>query len=273
MSAPKYREIADDLRERLDQGEWATGDVLPRHADLAAEYDVSRNVIAAAVKVLEGEGRLWAVPKRGTVVQPPSPRGRIQRGRIVVRDALGVVAGMEVPQGSYSFPSSAHGRPWRTHGSPVASTEPIPERPAELLSVEPGTPVLRRRRVTSPEGEAPYQISDTWIHPDAAAEAPRVAEPSPGPGGVLDRLEEAGHGPLSWHEIARARQATHDEAILLQIPEGTVVQEIARVGVSGRTDAAIEATMFVVPADRVEIVTVIERASSARWPRDATQPQ
>jgi GntR family transcriptional regulator len=268
MSAPKYREIADDLRGRLDREEWASGEVLPRHADLAAEYEVSRNVIAAAVKVLEGEGRLWAVPKRGTVVQPPSPRGRIQRGSVVVRDALGIVTGMDVPQGSYSFPSSAHGRTWVTHGSPIASTEPIPERPAELLSVEPEAPVLRRRRVTSPKDEAPYQISETWVHPDAVAEAPRVADPNPGPGGVLDRLEESGHGPISWHEIARARTATHDEALLLQIPEGTVVQEIARVGVSAKTEAAVEVTMFVVPADRVEIVTAIERAPSARWPRN-----
>lgn len=267
MSGTKYREIADDLRERLDRGEWGVGDVLPRQADLAAEYEVSRNVIAAAVKVLETESRLRAVPKLGTVVQQPPPRERIQRGRKVVRDGLGVVAGMDVPHGSYSFPSSAHGRSWTTHGAPVASVEPITDRAAELLNVEPGTPVLRRRRVTSPAGEPPYQISETWIHPDAVNDAPRVADASPGPGGVLDRLEEAGHGPLSWHEISRARLATRDEANLLQITAEQAVMEFARVGVSAGTEAAVEVTVCVVPGDRVEVVTPIERDDSARWPR------
>ena len=235
---------------------------------LFRSYQVSRNVIGAAVKVLEGEGRLRAVPKLGTVVLPPPPRGRIQRGDTVVRDTLGTVAGMEVPNGSYSFPSSSHRRQWTTHGTPVAPVEPIPERPAELLNVEPGTPVLRRRRVTSPKGEPPYQISDTWIHPDAVSEAPQVAEPSPGPGGVLDRLEEAGHGPMSWHEIARARRITREEASLLKISDEQAVMEYARVGISARTEAAIEVTMCVVPGDRTEIVRPIRRMESARWPRD-----
>ena len=265
MSAPKYREVAAKLRERLDNGEWNPGDVLPRMVDLSDEYGVSRNVIGAAVKVLETEGRLRAVPKRGTVVQQPGPRTRIQRGSVVVRDVLGVVPGMDVPQSSYSFPSSAHGREWTVHGTPVRSTEPIPERPAELLAVEPGTPVLRRRRVTSPKGEAPYQLSETWIHPDAVADAPRVADITPGPGGVLDRLEEAGHGPLEWHEIARARRPSREEANLLEIAPDQAVMEFARVGVSARTEAAVEVTMCVVPADRVEVVTPIHREPSARW--------
>jgi GntR family transcriptional regulator len=266
MSAPKYREVADKLRERLDDGEWNPGEVLPRHADLAEVYGVSRNVIAAAVKVLEIEGRLRAVPKRGTVVQQPGPRTRIQRGAVVVRDVLGVVPGMDIPQGSYSFPSSSHRREWTVHGAPARSVEPITERAAELLAVEPGSPVLRRRRVTSPKGEAPYQLADTWIHPTAVDEAPRVADANPGPGGVLDRLEEAGHGPLEWHEIARARRPSREEANLLEISTDQSVMEFARVGVSARTDAAVEVTMCVVPADRVEIVTPIRRDKSAQWP-------
>jgi GntR family transcriptional regulator len=267
MPAPKYREIADTLRERIRQGEWTPGQVIPRMADLAAEYDVSRNVVGAAVKLLEAEGWLWAVPRKGTVVQVPGSRSRIRRGRVVVRDVKGVVDGMEVPHGSYSFPSEAHNLRWVLHGSPRRSIEPIPGRPAELLNLEPGTPVLRRRRVSSPEGQPPYQVADTWIHPTAVAEAPRVADARPGPGGVLDRLEEAGHGPMSWHEIARARMPTKEEATLLEIPTDRAALEIARVGVSGRTGEAIEVTLCVISGDRVEIFTPIERDPSAAYPR------
>lgn len=73
--------------------------------------------MAAAVKVLETEGYLWAVPKKGTVVQVPGSRSRIQRGNVVTRDVKGVVEGMEVPHGSYSFPSGAHDLRWVLHGS------------------------------------------------------------------------------------------------------------------------------------------------------------
>jgi GntR family transcriptional regulator len=271
VPARKYREIADSLRERIVRGEWLPGDVLPRMIDLAAEYEVSRNVIGAAIKVLEVEGHLWAVPRKGTVVQVPGARSRIQRGSVVVRDEGGTVLGMDTtPRGSYSFPSSAHGLRWTTHGAPARSLEPAPERVAELLDVEPGAEVLRRRRVTSPEGEPPYQISDTWIHPAAVDEAPRVADEQPGPGGYLDRLEEAGHGPMSWREIARSRMPNKEEATLLQIPVDRAVMEIARVGVSARTGAAIEVTLCVIPGDRVEVVTQIQRAQSARRPHDPT---
>lgn len=262
MPASKYQDIAGKLRDRITRGEWSPGDVLPRMEDLAAEYGVTRNVIGAAIKVLEVDGHLWAVPRKGTVVQEPGSRNRIQRGSVVVRDTAGTVAGMDTPRGSYSFPSSAHGLKWTTHGAPTRSLEPIPPRPAELLDVEPGSEVLRRRRVTSPSGEPPYQIADTWIHPAAVADAPRVADEHPGPGGFLDRLEEAGHGPMSWCEISRARVPSKDEATLLQIPVDRAVMEIARVGTSARTGAAIEVTLCVIPGDRVEIVTPIRREES-----------
>ncbi|MEO3788540.1 UTRA domain-containing protein [Actinocorallia sp. B10E7] len=119
--------------------------------------------------------------------------------------------------------------------------------------------MLRRQRVTSPEGQPPYQISATWIHPDAVAEAPQVAEAQTGPGGYLDRLEEVGHGPLSWQEISRARMPSKEEATLLEIPVDRAVMEFARVGTSAKTGKAVEVTMCVVPGDRVEVVTEIRR--------------
>ncbi|MEO3788539.1 winged helix-turn-helix domain-containing protein [Actinocorallia sp. B10E7] len=119
MPAPKYVRIAALLKERIQSGEWPTGEKLPRMVDLAAEYKVSRNVVGAAVKALEAEGLLWAVPRKGTVVQVPGARIRIRRGNVVVRDGLGVVEGMEVRAGSYSFPSSAHGQRWIVHGTPT----------------------------------------------------------------------------------------------------------------------------------------------------------
>jgi GntR family transcriptional regulator len=107
---------------------------------------------------------------------------------------------------------------------------------------------------------------DSWIHPDGIADAPRVAEPNTGPGGYLDRLEAAGHGPISWTEYVRARMPIPDEADLLQIAARAVVIEIARVGTSAKTGAPVEVTTCVIPAERVEIITPLERDHTAQWP-------
>jgi GntR family transcriptional regulator len=57
-----------------------------------------------------------------------------------------------------------------------------------------------------------------------------------------------------------------DEADLLQIATRAVVIEIARVGTSAKTQAPVEVTICVIPAERVEIITPLERDRTAQWP-------
>jgi GntR family transcriptional regulator len=265
--AARYRVIADDLRQRITAGEYQTGASLPPQAVLAAYYQTTRAVISEAVRVLEGGGIVRPVRRRGTVVQWPAIRRRIDRGAKVTRDVRYAAASATTPGTSgYNFPA-AQAEQWQVHGSPRATEEACPARVAELLGVPAGAPVVRRRRVTSPAGETPFQLVDSWIHPAGIADAPRAAQPDTGPGGYLDRLEEAGHGPISWTEYIRARMPDAQEADLLQIAIRAVVFELARVGTSARTTAPIEVTMCVIPADRAEIIMPLVRDRSARWPR------
>jgi GntR family transcriptional regulator len=267
--AARYREIADDLRQRIMAGEIPTGQPLPRQVDLAERYDTKRAVIAEAVRVLEGEGMVRPVRKLGTVVQWPAVRRRIERGTKVTRNAAYAASGTARPGATgYNFPS-AQAESWQLHGTPRVSAEPCPSRAAELLGVEAGSLTVRRRRVTSPAGEPPFQLVDTWIHPQGVADAPRAAEPDTGPGGYLDRLEEAGHGPISWTERTRGRVPTAEEADLLQIATRAVVLELARIGTSARTGEPVEVTICIIPAERAEIVTPLERDSTAIWPQSA----
>ena len=135
-----------------------------------------------------------------------------------------------------------------------------------MLGVPEGTEVIRRLRVTGPQAEPPFQISDSWIHPRGVADAPEVASQEPGPGGWLCRLEAAGHGPLCWAEYHRARMPAKDEAGLLQIRVTLPILEIVRVGRSAKDDQPIEVTMSVIPSDRVETLQVLHRDESAAWP-------
>jgi GntR family transcriptional regulator len=271
VASARYRDIADDLRRRITEGEWPPGTNLPTHVDLAAEYGAGRNSVARAVAELETNGLVWAVPRRGTIVQP-TKRRRIIRGNLVKRNTRHVVDGQPAA-GGYSFPAAASDELWVHHIPPAASVEPITDpRLAKLLNVPEGSQVLRRRRVTGPPGEPPFQLSDSWIHPRGVADAPAVAEQGTGPGAWLDRLEEAGHGPIDWMEIHRARLPDHDEAALLEIPVGLPVQVIIRVGYSAKDEAAVEVTQVVIPSDRVEEISYLKRAASAAWPPTSTGP-
>ncbi|MEV0406297.1 GntR family transcriptional regulator [Actinoallomurus sp. NPDC050550] len=271
MAPAPYRDIERDLERRIDAGEWAAGEALPRMEDLARDYGVSRNSIARAVKSLADKGKVWSVPRRGTIVRP-AMRRRVLRGNLVKRNTRHVAADGSPTVGGYSFPAAGGGELWIHHVTPTVTEEPITDpRLADFLKVPVGSLILRRRRVTGPPGEPPFQRSDTWIHPRGVVDAPDVAEPlGSGPGAWIDRLEETGHGPIEWVEFHRARLPDADEATQLEIPKGLPVQEIVRVGYSAKDEKAIEVTQVVIPSDRVEEVVHIKRDASAAWPhRDA----
>lgn len=254
----RYEIEAAHLRRMIESGEYGVGTTLPRITELSEARGVSPATIRRALEALSDEGLVRVVRGTGAIVQPPAPpRRRIQRGLLVERD----------PARGYVFPAASHpGEPWEAHGKPRASMEPAPALVADILGVAPGTPTLRRRRVTSPVGAPPFQLVDTWLSTTAIADAPRAAEPSTGPGGYLDRLEEAGHGPISWAETTRARMPSSEEAKHLKIGTSLPVFELSLVGTSASTGDAIEATVRVIPADRVEMIATLDRAPSASWP-------
>lgn len=256
------RDIADDLRVRVLNKEKQPGAAITVQ-ELTEQYDVARETARAAANMLAAEGLLKSVHRRGFVVQDRVRRRRIRRGQTVTRN----------PHYGYVFPATHDpSEKWAPIGTPHRSLEAAPSLVAETFDVEVGTSVLRRRRVMAPEGEPAFQLVDTWLSPQAVADAPQVAEPSTGPGGYLDRLEEAGHGPISWREIIRVRMPSQEEARLLEIAQALPVFEIAMTGYSGRDDQPIEVTVKVIPSDRVELCTDLVRGESAEWPVPPVTP-
>lgn len=262
--ALRHQQIATDLRDQIERGDYRPGDQLPSYQELTRTYRTSRDVVRKALALLEAEGLVEIARKAGITVRSPGERRRI-RGTAIMRD----------PRRGYVFPAAATpDEPWKSHGTPKRSMEPIPEDLAHLLEVEPGTGVLRRRRVMSPTtDDVPFDITDSWIHPDVVEEVPAVAETSTGPGGYLDRIEEAGHGPLTWKERTRARMPTSEEARLLRMPRtGMPVVELVRVGRSARTGDPVEVTCVVIPADKVELWSDLTRHETAQWPVSPVTP-
>jgi GntR family transcriptional regulator len=262
-SSIKWRQLASELRAKIQDGTYPPGSTLPQLKTYASELGIHHETVRAAYKELEKEGLVRTIQRRGSVVLEPPVRRRITRGVTVTRD----------PGRGYVFPAASRpDEPWQVHGRPFREEVPAPARVTDQFELAPATEVLRRRRVTSPAGEPPFQLVDTWLSPEAVQSAPRIADPSPGPGGYLDRLEEAGHGPIDWEETSRIRMPSKEESRLLEVARSIPVLESTIVGISALTDKPIEITIRVIPGDRVELVGKLQRGDSALWPVAPVEP-
>ena len=68
MAEPLYKQIASDLQQRIQSGELAPGEQLPKEEALREEYQASRNTIRDAIKWLTSRGLVESKPGKGTYV-------------------------------------------------------------------------------------------------------------------------------------------------------------------------------------------------------------
>src|SRR5215472_5746920 len=68
MAEPLYRQIADDLRSKIESGELAQGSQLATEVELKDQYNASRNTVRDAIKWLTTLGLVETRPGQGTFV-------------------------------------------------------------------------------------------------------------------------------------------------------------------------------------------------------------
>jgi GntR family transcriptional regulator len=74
MAAPMYRQVAEDLRQKIESGELPPGSQLPTELELREQCDTSRTTIRDAIRWLTTRGLVETRAGRGTfVVDPPKP--------------------------------------------------------------------------------------------------------------------------------------------------------------------------------------------------------
>ncbi|PRO67134.1 GntR family transcriptional regulator [Alkalicoccus urumqiensis] len=67
--APRYQQIAREMKQRIEDGSWPEGTAVPTEAKLSEQYGASRVTVRQAVKLLVEEGLLRRVQGSGTYVQ------------------------------------------------------------------------------------------------------------------------------------------------------------------------------------------------------------
>src|SRR5882724_9118528 len=133
-SQPRYKWLADVIRDTIERGLFRDNDALPSERELSGKYEVSRDTVRKAVRYLEERGVIYSDHGRGTFVAPAIVRRMSRFIDSFSQDTRhrGGVPGQRI----------------LTMG-PEAASMGI----AGLLSLEPGHPLMRIRRVRLIEGQ------------------------------------------------------------------------------------------------------------------------
>jgi len=76
---PLYHQIKEDLRARIEEGEWLPGKLIPPEKELCAEYKVSKITVLEAIRGLVREGLLKRKQGKGTFVAEPKLEQSLNR--------------------------------------------------------------------------------------------------------------------------------------------------------------------------------------------------
>lgn len=76
---PLYLQILQNLKEKIESGEWSEGTMIPTEKELCKEYNVSKITVREAIKILVKDGMLSRTPGKGTFVTQPKLEQKLNR--------------------------------------------------------------------------------------------------------------------------------------------------------------------------------------------------
>jgi len=242
MPEPLYRQIADDLRNRIESGELAQGSQLATEVELRDQYNASRNTVRDAIKWLTTLGLVETRPGQGTfVIEKPTPfvatlTGDADSGQ---EDAV------------YQAEARESGR-ISTNGAPRVEIQKAGRVLARALRLEEGTEVVSRHQERFLD-DTPWSLQTTFF-PMALVEAgaTRLLLPTDIPEGAVAYLgEKFGLKQVGYRDTISVRPPDENEAGFFKLPaDGSIsVFEIHRLSFDENGNR-IRLTITVYPADR-----------------------
>jgi GntR family transcriptional regulator len=232
-TAPLYAKIADDLRDKIRDGFYGPGALLPSRNEIAASYGVSAITARDALAVLSQEGYARAIRGRGHIVRRKRPR-------------------LTVPCRLYSTSAPAVDPALLEMQDLQVYQETAPDNIA--LPLESGAdPVWVRRAVyASVVDRQAIQIHVSWLPGlgDDAGTALRNLDPAmPWPDAVQ---KVTGRTIATVLQNTRARGANPFEAATFAIPDATTVL-VSHLTTYDAGHRPVEHSRFAWPTDAVRI--------------------
>ncbi len=235
-SSFRYQEIAGLLRERIADGEFPGGRLLPSESDLSTAYDASRVTVRKALEALREEGLVDSRQGFGWFVAADPLRQTL--GRLGTIEAQLAESGVSARRKVLDFG--------------------FVKAPRHVASALGTSRVLEVRRVNLADG-VPFARVTVWVPEDLAGDLSHAT------------VERSSFYDLLPVEVGGATQtigaaaASVNDAELLEIPVGSPVLRCQRLthSVEGRVVLFSE---FVFPAHTTEFVVDLPHAASSMAP-------
>jgi GntR family transcriptional regulator len=198
---PKYYQLANILRRQIENEDFQPHDAIPSERKLEQRYNLSRPTIRQAIDLLSRQGYLYRVHGKGTFVSPP----KLQKGMLELTSFSedmsnrGLKPGQRVLEFEYVKPDSKI------------------RRKLEITDNE--KKVLRIKRLRYGD-EEPMGLQDSYLALDSAHTITRE-EIEEGGSIYVILQEKLGLYPTEADETIEVTLATHEEAELLNIKEGS----------------------------------------------------
>jgi DNA-binding GntR family transcriptional regulator len=74
---PRYRQLAEELRQRIEDGTYPVGGRMPTEVDLIEATGYARDTVRAAMRLLREAGWVTVTHGLGTFVNPPEDRRQL----------------------------------------------------------------------------------------------------------------------------------------------------------------------------------------------------
>jgi GntR family transcriptional regulator len=235
---PRYVELAQSLRRRLEEREFGIGMQLPTENDLCAAYDVSRFTVREALRLLQEEGLISRRRGSGTIVEAPEGPKQLRQIVSSIDDLYQYAADT-----SFEFNS-------------IGNVE-ADQRLARVLSCPVGSRWIGFSGVrTSPQLQRPVCVTDVYIDAGFADAAARI-HANEGP--VIKQLEH--HYDVKLSRISQDIQAipaSKSEARILKIDMHAPCLRIVR-SYFDQSNRAIEIAVNTHPGDSFSYSILIEQ--------------
>jgi GntR family transcriptional regulator len=247
MAGPLYRQIAGDLRRKIESGALGHRTQLPTEDQLMASYSASRNTVRNALKELTTRGLVYTLHGKGTFVSElVSPI----LTTLTIDPSKGNATGEVLV---YAAEIAAGGRSLSMVG-PVVEISKASSVVARALRISENTDVIIRHEKRYVDG-LPWSMQTSFYPRSLSDRAARLLDTEDIGEGTAAYLAECGILQVGYHDEIGWRSPNEGETAYFDLPEDGHIQivEIDRFAFD-QSQNRIRFTVTVYRADRNRFV-------------------
>jgi GntR family transcriptional regulator len=218
MTSSRFRQIADDLRERVALGEFGDQGALDSESALCARYTVSRVTVRRALETLREQGLVESRQGSGWFATGGSFHQRL---------ALGTFrhAGSAVAESGRAMKRHVVDFGYRPASPALASALGLVDARATTEQAATAADALHSRSVRTVDG-VPLDLVAEWV---PAAIGGRVSRADAADPGIWASLQRDGHHVASVRQSITAGIASAEDAALLDVAVGAPLLLVRRL--------------------------------------------